>query len=258
MNPDIYAKAAETIASSRHLIAFTGAGISVESGVPPFRGPGGIWNHYDPNRLEIDYFKHSPLQSWETIREIFYRYFNQADPNPAHRILAEFEHTGILKTIITQNIDNLHQAAGSQNVIEFHGNSNYLICMTCGSRVPVRPELIEMIPPKCKDCGGILKPDFVFFGEPIPEQAYHASMRAALQADVVLVIGSTGEVMPACYVPITAKEHGATVIEINIQSSRFTSSITDIYIADQAGAGMQKIKQHLHPQAGSTPSNRSE
>ncbi len=108
------------------------------------------------------------------------------------------------------------------------------------------------------DCGGTLKPDFVFFGEPIPDQAYHDSMRAAYQADVVLVIGSTGEVMPACNVPFTAKEHGATIIEINIQASRFTSSITDIYIPDQAGTGMREIKRRLNFKEGSTLSSGSE
>jgi len=127
-------KAAKIIKSAKHVTAFTGAGISVESGIPPFRGDGGIWGKYDPKILDLPYFLANPLDSWIVIKEIFYEFFGKAKPNNAHKMLAEMESLGWLKAIITQNIDNLHQEAGSKNVIEFHGNSKILVCTNCGNK----------------------------------------------------------------------------------------------------------------------------
>jgi NAD-dependent deacetylase len=227
-------RAAEIISNARHVTAFTGAGISVESGIPPFRGPNGLWNKYDPKFLDIYYFNRDPEKSWKLIKEIFYDFFGKAKPNAAHFALAELEKLGLLKAIITQNIDNLHQEAGSQTVYEFHGNSRQLTCTNCGAIYPASEKLLETLPPRCEKCGGILKPDFIFFGEPIPEPARSKSFEEAELADVFLVIGTTGEIMPASLIPREAKSNGATIIEINTEPSNYTYEITDVFLKGKA------------------------
>ena len=124
-------KAAEIIKTSKFCIAFCGAGISIESGIPTFRGEGGIWDQYDSSCLEISNYYKKPVESWKLIKEIFYDSFGKAEPNPAHFALAELEKMKILKAVITQNIDNLHHEAGSQTVYEFHGNSRTFVCTAC-------------------------------------------------------------------------------------------------------------------------------
>ncbi len=232
---DLLRKAAEILVNSRHTTVFTGAGISVESGIPPFRGPDGLWSKYDPIFLDIDYFYRNPEKSWKLIKEIFYDFMGKAQPNPAHYAVAELEKMGIVKAVITQNIDNLHQEAGSKIVYEFHGTTRFLTCMRCGKKWEYTPELLEKIPPVCPDCGGILKPDFVFFGEPIPEPAHSASLREAEIADVFLVIGTTGEIYPAAMIPKIAKKNGAQIIEVNVSPSSYTYEITDIFLQGKAG-----------------------
>jgi NAD-dependent deacetylase len=234
-------KAAEVLRKSRYAIAFTGAGISVESGIPPFRGENGIWSKFDPATLELDFFYEHPVESWKVIREIFYTFFGDAKANNAHIALAKFEERGLLKSVITQNIDNLHQQGGSKVVYEFHGNSQKLICSKC--RSDYTPDLIDLdhLPPVCGACGGLIKPDFVFFGENIPFDAYQNSVNAAEKADVIIVIGSTGEVMPAAQVPHLAKQRGATVIEVNTEWSKFTNAITDFYLEGKATEVMEKL-----------------
>ncbi|MGQ1783761.1 MULTISPECIES: SIR2 family NAD-dependent protein deacylase [unclassified Saccharicrinis] len=232
---------AELLKASKFAIAYTGAGCSVESGIPPFRGEAGIWNRYNPRLLELDYFFSNPEQSWNAIREIFYDFFTDAKPNQAHIVLAQLEALGIIKAIVTQNIDDLHFKAGSKEVYEFHGNSQNLKCTKCGYSVAASGIDLGKIPPACDRCGGLLKPDFIFFGEGIPPVAYDKSFDAARIADVVLVIGSTGEVMPACQVPWEAKRKGATIIEINPTVSNFTNQITDIHIRMEAGKAMELI-----------------
>ncbi len=235
----------EIIKNAKHLISFTGAGISVESGIPPFRGESGIWNRYDPQLLDIDYFMSNPEKSWGAIREIFYDFFEVAKPNRAHEVLAAMEKKGLLKAVITQNIDNLHFDAGSEEVYEFHGNSQKLRCTKCDSLYLAKETDLSNLPPKCPKCGGLLKPDFIFFGEGIPPVAYSKSFEAAQKADVVIVIGSTGEVMPACHVPIMAKQHGATIIEINPGESAFTRQITDYHLPYKAGEAMGLIWEEM-------------
>ena len=240
-------EAAEIIRQSNHLTAFTGAGISVESGIPPFRGPTGLWAKYDPMILDLNYYHQNPEQSWPVIKELFFDFFGDSNPNTAHFALANLEKAGILKEIITQNIDNLHQKAGSKNVIEFHGNSVQFICTRCG-KITQRDELkLTNNPPKCQNnnCNGLLKPDFIFFGEGIPEQAYNDSVKATFEADCYLVIGTTGEIMPASYLPQQAKENGATIIEINIEPSNFTTTITDIFIQRKASVALQELSDIL-------------
>lgn len=146
-----------------------------------------------------------------------------------------------MKTVITQNIDNLHQEAGSKNVIEFHGNSKQLVCTDCNLKYRINDINLEILPPKCMECNGLLKPDFIFFGEGIPEPANTLSFKEADVADVFLVIGTTGEVMPACLIPQIAKNNGCLIIEINPVPSLYTRKITDIYIQGNAGSVMNEI-----------------
>jgi NAD-dependent deacetylase len=235
---------ASLIRSSRYLTAFTGAGISVESGIPPFRGPGGLWGKYDPHTLELEYFLAHPETAWPVIREIFYDNFGQARPNKAHQVLAAWESRGLLKVLITQNIDNLHYLAGSRNIVEFHGNSRKLLCLSCGTRRDAEPEILKTLPPRCR-CGGIYKPDFIFFGEGIPPDAHTRSMEAAGRTDVMLVVGSTGEVYPAAMVPARARDAGAKIIEVNPRTSEFTAPVTDIHIPMKAAEAFEAIEKEL-------------
>jgi NAD-dependent deacetylase len=239
------ASAVGLIKKGHRIAAFTGAGISVESGIPPFRGPDGLWNRYDPRMLEIDFFREHPGRAWKVIREIFYNSFADAKPNAAHYALAAMESAGLLHCVITQNIDNLHQQAGSRLVWEFHGNSRRLLCLSCSMSYRVAQINLEENPPTCRTCGGILKPDFVFFGEPIPEPAGFKSNLESRLSDVFLLIGTTGEVMPACLIPRTAKTCGAAIIEINTARSEFTDEITDIFLEAPATRAMKCLLRAL-------------
>ncbi len=237
--------AAEKIQQAKRVVGFTGAGISVESGIPPFRGPNGLWSKYDPVFLDISYFNQHPEKSWVLIKEIFYDFFGKAKPNAAHVALAEMEGNGLVQAVITQNIDNLHQEAGSRNVYEFHGTSRRLVCSHCRFKQDVEDVDLRSLPPRCQKCGGVLRPDFVFFGEPIPEPANSLSFREAQIADVFLVIGTTGEIMPASMVPLAAKQNGAVIIEVNTETTRFTHEITDIFIQGKATTVMAALLDEL-------------
>jgi len=227
-------EAVELIKHSSRTVAFTGAGISVESGIPPFRGNDGLWSKFDPVFLDINYFHQYPEKSWKLIKEIFYDFFGQAKPNTAHYALAEMEKKGLLHSIITQNIDNLHQNAGSKEVYEFHGNSRYLICETCSESFLAKNIDLSSLPPRCPYCKTILKPDFVFFGEPIPEPANTSSFSEAINAELFILIGTTGEIMPASLIPFEAKKNKKKIIEINIVPSNYTNTITDIFLQGKA------------------------
>ncbi|MCQ2252292.1 MAG: NAD-dependent deacylase [Bacteroidales bacterium] len=234
----------EIIRNSKYAIAFTGAGISVESGIPPFRGQGGLWNKYDPDTLDISRFRAHPETVWPPIKEIFYDHWGQAEPNGAHTALAKMEQMGILKGIVTMNIDALHQKAGSQKVIEYHGTLDTMVCTKCGKEHHSGTVNLQSLPPKCS-CGGVLKPNFVFFGEGIPHQAFVESQQMAEMADVVIVVGTTGEVMPACYIPVIAKRNGAKIIEINPNESAYTHSTTTHYIKNKASIALAEILEEL-------------
>jgi NAD-dependent deacetylase len=239
-----YDSAARWIEEAGHTVAFTGAGISVESGIPTFRGPTGLWSRYDPQILDLRYFYEHPKESWEAIREIFYDYMGaNARPNAAHRFLAELERRGRLDGVITQNIDNLHQEAGSRNVVEFHGTAQKLLCTRCGERTPFTEHGLNDLPPLCDRCGGLLKPDFIFFGESIPPEAYRRSMELAEDADLLLVIGTTGEVMPASMIPYEAKK--ARIIEINIEPSAYTEHRTDLFLQAKATDAARELGRRL-------------
>ncbi len=242
-------KAAEILRESDHTTAFSGAGISVESGIPPFRGEGGLWTKYDPEKLEIGYFLDHPKEAWDIIKEIFYDFFGKAKPNRAHLVLAEMERRGMLAAVITQNIDNLHQEAGSTRVYEFHGNSKQLICLSCCTTYHAGEVSLDHLPPTCRQCGGLLKPDFVFFGEAIPPLPLSAAYDAAGISEVFLIIGTTGEVMPANQIPLMAKRNGAKIIEVNPSESNYTNTITDVFLKGKAGEVMGELSKILFPAA---------
>ncbi len=245
---ELYSLAAEMILNSKKTVAFTGAGISVESGIPTFRGPQGLWSKYDPKILDIDFFLSNPKESWEKIKEIFYDYMQNVKPNAAHYFLAELEKENLLEAVITQNIDNLHQEAGSKNVIEFHGTAKKLVCMNCYKKYDKNEIDLNDLPPFCPKCWGLLKPDFVFFKESIPKKALEKSLELAQECDLMIIIGTTGEIQPASHIPLIAKENGAKIIEINIEKSNYTDTITDIFLQDKATAASKKIQQYLKGQ----------
>ena len=236
--------AARLLQKAEYIAAFTGAGISVESGIPPFRGPEGLWSRYNPEVLDINYFYNNPEKSWKVIKKIFYDFFGRAKPNAAHHVLAEWEKAGLLKAVITQNIDNLHYVAGSRNIVEYHGTSRELTCIKCGRKYKPDSRLLENLPPRC-ECGGLLKPDFVFFGEGIPQEAVLKSANIVEKCDLMILIGTTGEIYPASLIPREASARGASIIEINTEASNYTDSITDNFIKMKASEALTLINEEL-------------
>lgn len=241
----MYTQAAEAILAANRCIAFTGAGISVESGIPPFRGENGLWNRYDPITFDISYFYQNTHASWKAIRDIFYELFGLVQPNAAHYALAEMEARGMLAGVITQNVDNLHFDAGSKVVHEFHGSLKKLLCLACGNRFPIRDIDLNRLPPECPDCSGVLKPDVIFFGENIPEPARTDSFAETKRADCFLLIGTTGTVAPANMIPPAAKSGGATIVEINPSPSEYTERITDIFLKAPAAEAMERLMDEI-------------
>ena len=245
----LYQEAVDLIENADHLVVFTGAGISIESGIPTFRGENGLWEKYDMNYLTLDYFYNSPAASWVFNKKIFYETFEGKTPNEAHLALSHLESEGIVKKVITQNIDNMHTLAGSEKVIEFHGNARFAICTKCQKKYKIDDDLINNLPPKCDECNEILKPDFIFFGESLDEEVYDAAFNEAEKADVVLVIGTTGIIRPASNIPIYAKDTGAKIIEINTEVSEFTEDLTDIFIQEKATVAMGEILEMMKERA---------
>jgi NAD-dependent deacetylase len=236
-----FEKAKKIISKAKHIVALTGAGISVESGIPPFRGENGIWNKYDAEIFDISFFRNNPQKSWELLKKVFFEVLEDVKPNDAHYALAELEKNNLLKMITTQNIDNLHFLAGNRKVIEFHGNTRNCVCQSCGFIQSIKETSFDELPPLCSKCSGILKPDFIFFGEPIPVDALTRSFNEFGRSDVVLIIGTTGTVYPAAQLPFEAKNKGAVIIEINTEKSSFTESITDIFLQGKASEITKKI-----------------
>jgi NAD-dependent deacetylase len=211
----------------------TGAGISVESGIPSFRGAQGMWAKYDPMEYAtLHAFMRSPRKVWNMLSEMV-SLCGGAVPNAAHTGLAALEKKGIVRSIITQNVDGLHQAAGSLRVIEYHGNMEELVCVHCWKRYPTRERWTPGAVPLC-DCGRILKPNVVLFGEPIPWLAQEQAEEEARTCDVLLVIGTSAQVSPACDIPRIAKKAGAAVVEINPEPTSLTGSVTDIRLRGSA------------------------
>lgn len=237
----LIARAAADLAAARHVVALTGAGSSVESKIPPFRGKGGLWERLDPMEYaHIDAFMQDPAKVWQVLIREMKGVIDRAEPNAAHRGLARLEELGRLKTIITQNVDGLHQRAGNSDVIEFHGSFAWQRCLDCGRRYETGRVSLERIPPRCA-CGGILRPDCIFFGELIPGEALARSQRAAAACDVMLVVGTSAVVQPAAFMPVIAKQKGARIIEVNPERTPLTDRISDYHIPGPAGAVMTAV-----------------
>jgi NAD-dependent deacetylase len=232
-------KAATIICQSKKTIALTGAGISVESGIPDFRSAGGLWERFNPMEYStIGAFQADPEKVWQMLQEVSYL-LASARPNPAHIGLGRLQEMGLLHTIITQNVDYLHQEGGATRVIEYHGNAKTLSCLWCHQRYN-EDQLGDQIPPKCS-CGKILKPDVVFFGEPIPMKALQDSYELASSCKALLVLGTSGEVAPANTIPETAKRVGATIIEVNREPTVLTQYLTDIFLQGKASEVVGKL-----------------
>jgi NAD-dependent deacetylase len=226
--------AARALAEARFAVALTGAGLSVESGIPPFRGPGGLWTKYGEPPLDgYQRFLRDPALAWRQRLEPSEPWAKglrdtlaAAKPNDAHRALAELESLGRLRCLITQNIDDLHRQAGSRNLLEIHGNARWLRCMECVARFPEGSPEVEIdpadLPPRCPRCGGIVKGDTVQFGEPIPQDVLRACFEAVERADCMLVAGTSGTVYPAAEFPIEVLRRGGIVIEVNPYESELT------------------------------------
>jgi NAD-dependent deacetylase len=226
-------EAARLLRGRRDVVALTGAGISVESGIPAFRGVQGLWGKYDPMEYAtLGAFLRSPEKVWRMLSEMVAS-CGGAIPNAAHAGLAELEGMGILRAVITQNVDGLHQAAGSRRVIEYHGNMEALVCISCWKRYPTRDRLADGEAPAC-DCGQILKPDVVLFGEPIPWLAQEQAEEEARTCGVLLVLGTSAQVSPACDIPRIAKKAGAAVVEINPEETDLTRTVTDLHLTGTA------------------------
>ncbi len=253
-------RAAEDLIRSRFAIALTGAGISTESGIPDFRGPSGIWTR-DPEAEKRAYrsyerFQKNPKQYWEerlTGTPLLGDLAN-ASPNPGHLAIAELEALGILKWVITQNIDNLHQKAGSRKVLDYHGNAFKLRCVSCTARYePEEFDLLKMhrenrLPPICPKCGAVIKSDIVHFNEPIPSDVSTMSMEAAMASDVMLICGTSAVVYPFANLPRLARrfrrESGLpfTLIEINAEPTPLTEqNLSDYLIQGRTGQILPQI-----------------
>ena len=243
----------DMIAKAKKVVVFTGAGISTESGIPDFRGPGGLWTKYDPDDFTIDKFlgSHATRQKmWQRLREG--GLMEDALPNAAHYAIVELEKMGKLSALVTQNVDNLHQKAGSNPglIRELHGNMQVLICLNCHTRYPIaivreRYAASDNVP-ACDHCRGILKPDVIFFGEALPQQTLAQAMREAEECNLMIVIGSSLVVYPAAYVPVQAKQAGADLVIINKGSTEQDHN-ADVRIDASAGETMTKIINRLTP-----------
>ena len=242
-------RAARLWAKSRLAIAVTGAGISVPSGVPDFRSPGGLWSRYDPDEVaSVGALRANPGRVWEFLLDAA-RTMGAASPNPAHLALAALERAERLSAVITQNIDGLHQAAGSRKVVEFHGSLNRYYCMGCGAdHDPARARALSAaeLPWRCAGCGGVVRPTVVFFGEGIPEDAREEAFALAEEADLVLVAGTSGEVAPANRIPLMVKRRGGAVVEINLGPSAY-DEVSDVRLTARVEEALPLLAQAIVP-----------
>jgi NAD-dependent deacetylase len=223
---------AELIRANQPCVALTGAGVSTESGIPDFRSATGIWARFDPYEVaSIDAFRRDPERVWE-FYALRLDVLGEAVPNPAHVALAELETRGLVQAVITQNVDRLHAAAGSRDLIEVHGSIATAVCLTCG-----RPEenVRELLPlPLCADCGAILKPGVVMFGELLPVEAIDRATALAQNAGLLLVVGTSLEVWPVAGLPEETLRHGGKLAIVNHDPTPYDAR-ADIVIHGSAG-----------------------
>jgi len=252
MRPLPVEEAAREVASalkgSEFAVAFTGAGVSTESGIPDFRSPAtGLWHKYDPEIFTLRYFLRHPAEFYKVALGRFLPILS-AEPNRTHRLLAELERRGLIKGVITQNIDGLHQKAGSENVVELHGHLRSASCIVCGARVPMEEVLrridLGFLPPRCHECGGLMKPDVVLFGERLPAEALRRAQAMAVECDFMLVLGSSLVVLPAAEIPRIARLHGAKVAILNRDPTEL-DHIADILCHAELGQFTAALAEEL-------------
>jgi NAD-dependent deacetylase len=253
---DLIERAADLVAEAGPATLFTGAGVSTESGIPDFRSPTGLWAKHDPDDFSYQKFMGSPegrLRYWTVGREL-YATVRAARPNAAHHAIVELDRLGLLDCVITQNIDNLHQAAGTapRKVIELHGNATRVRCLACGvssarDEVQQRLEAGEKVP-DCRSCGGILKPYTILFGEPMPERETRLAEARARAARSFVVVGSSLVVYPAAYMPLYAKEAGARLVIVNLTPTHL-DHLADVVLPGRAGEMMARLVAALRQRA---------
>ena len=230
MQQDMEAKiqeVAQLVGSANYVVALVGAGLSAESGVPTYRGPDGVWTRLGhPNPLSFKTFLDDPAYWWrhhmyptEGPRAEMRRALEKARPNPGHYALAQLEAMGVIKHIITQNVDGLHQRAGSIKVAEIHGNRYRLRCLECAVRYPLEEFPVVELPPRCPDCGGIIKGDTVMFGEQIPRDVLEVCFQEAERCDCMLLLGTSATVYPAASFPEMVRQKGGSLIEVNTEDT---------------------------------------
>jgi NAD-dependent deacetylase len=248
---DSIAAAAEAVLSCRHAVCLTGAGMSVESGIRPFRGPGGVWTeHGEPPLDDYSRFLADPAAYWRQLlqpeghmRELRLA-IERAAPNEGYRALVEMERLGVLQYIITQNIDGLHRKAGSRHVAEIHGSCQLCRCTTCGERFDRSEVDVSTLPPRCAVCGGVMKEDVVVFGEPIPEDVGRVCVQEASRADCMLLVGTSAYVYPAAGLPRTVAARGGILIEVGPHPTEITD-MCDIVVRGTAAAVLPALAQRL-------------
>jgi NAD-dependent deacetylase len=237
--------AARAILEASYPIALTGAGMSVESGIPPFRGPGGLWTKYgEPPMNGYQIFLSDPKKAWEDrIRrqnDELWGPLKVAKPNPGHTALVELERMGILRFLITQNVDDLHHQAGHSGLAEIHGNWKLIRCIECGARFHAEEIPLDELPPRCSKCDGLLKGDTVAFGEPIPPDVLERCVEHGARADLVIVAGTSATVYPAAGFAIEVKQRGGVLIESNLYDSEITQ-ICDISLRGATGEVLPRL-----------------
>ncbi len=250
-------KAARLIRASGKVVVFTGAGVSTESGIPDFRGPGGIWERFDPEDFTYQRFISDPTarrKQWHLLWKE--RLIAEVKPNPAHHAIAGLHRMGKLHCVITQNVDSLHQRAGvpEDKIFELHGSMRRVVCLQCGHRFPLeqiraRLDAGEEVP-ACEVCRGILKPDIVLFGEALPEEVFDRAEGCARTGDLCLVIGSTLAVYPTSLIPSYAVDAGARLVIINLSPTPMDGQ-ADVLIRARAGEAMTRIMDKLRETDGS-------
>jgi len=243
---------AQWIVNAKRMVVFTGAGLSTESGIPDFRSPGGVWDKYNPEDFYFQNFLASEASRekyWQMATEMW-EPIKKAQPNPAHLAIAEFERLGKLDCVITQNIDGLHFKAGNseEKVLQLHGTAIFVSCLSCKKRYD-RDEIQERIrkgqrAPRCDDCGGLLKPATISFGQSMPEKETQEAYRRSSLCDLFIVIGSSLVVQPAASMPLVAKRNGAKLVIINRDPTPF-DDMADLVIHGQAGSTMAIILEHI-------------
>lgn len=247
------AQAVELIQHSSHAVALTGAGVSTPSGIPDFRSPGnGLWKKVDPFSVaSIWGFIEQPQNFYDWVKPLA-KLTLTAKPNPAHFALAELEALGKLHAIITQNIDNLHQRAGSKRVLELHGHLRQATCIRCYHMIDAAPLFEKFIHdgqvPLCEVCGGVMKPNAVLFGEMLPVGVMYEADQESRKCDVMIVAGSSLEVAPAADLPALAKQHGAMIIIVN-KSSTYMDGQASVVLREDVAVALPRIVHEIKKQA---------